>query len=256
MMMLTVLAITLVAACSSAQAADSVTTVHMAGDSTMAIKDVKDYPETGWGVPFSIFFDDTIAVRNYAQNGRSTRTFIELGLWQGILDNLQSGDYVIIEFGHNDEADSKPDRYTPPEQYKANLTRFIEDTRQKDATPILLTPITRRNFDADGKIPETHAYTPLCVEVAGETGVEFFDMDALTRAYFEAMGDRDSAVRFMHIPPDTHPNYPNGVRDNTHLNHLGAREVAQLFLAELKKRGHPLASRLLIPDPKHLQYSY
>jgi len=246
----------LASACFSAIAADRVTTIHMAGDSTMAIKDVKDYPETGWGVPFSIFFDDTIAVENYAQNGRSTRTFIELGLWQSILDNLQPGDYVIIEFGHNDEADYKPDRYTTPEQYKANLTRFITETRQKGATPILLTPITRRNFDEDGVIRETHAYTPLCIEVAEETGVEFFDMDALTRAYFQAMGDRYSAVRFMHIPPDTHPNYPNGVRDNTHLNHLGAREVAQLFLAELKKRGHPLASKLRVPDPKHLEYSY
>jgi len=222
----------------------------------MAIKDVKDYPETGWGVPFSIFFDETIAVRNYAQNGRSTRTFIELGLWQSILDNLQPGDYVIIEFGHNDEADYKPDRYTTPEQYKANLTRFITETRQMGATPILLTPITRRDFDEDGKIRETHAYTPLCIEVAKETDVEFFDMDALTRTWFEAMGDRDSAVRFLHIPPDTHPNYPNGVRDNTHLNHLGAREVAQLFLAELKKRGYPLASRLRVPDPTHLEYSY
>jgi len=250
------IALSLVAACLAAHAADGLTTIHMAGDSTMAIKDVKDYPETGWGVPFSIFFDDTIEVRNYAQNGRSTRTFIELGLWQSILDNLKPGDYVIIQFGHNDEADYKPDRYTPPEQYKENLTRFINEARQKGATPILLTPITRRNFDEDGIIPETHAYTPLCIEVAGATGVEFFDMDSLTRAYFQAMGDRDSAVRFMHIPPDTHPNYPNGVRDNTHLNHLGAREVAQLFLAELKKRGHPLASRLRVPDPKHLQYSY
>jgi len=256
MKMFQAFALSMVAACLAVQAADGPVTIHMAGDSTMAIKDVKDYPETGWGVPFSIFFDDGIEVRNYAQNGRSTRTFIELGLWQSILDNLKPGDYVIIEFGHNDEADYKPDRYTPPDQYKANLARFIGETRQKGATPILLTPITRRNFDEDGIIRETHAYTPFCIEVAEATGVEFIDMDALTRAYFQAMGDRDSAVRFMHIPPDTHPNYPNGVRDNTHLNHLGAREVAQLFLAELKKRGHPLASRLRVPDPKHLQYSY
>jgi len=250
------IAFSLVCATMTTHAEDSVTTIHMAGDSTMAIKDVKDYPETGWGVPFSIFFDDTIAVENYAQNGRSTRTFIELGLWQRILDNLHPGDYVIIEFGHNDEAENKPDRYTTPAQYMANLTRFITESRQHGAIPILLTPITRRNFDADGKIRETHAYTPLCIEVAKQTGVAFIDMDAATREYFQAMGDRDSAVRFMHIPPDTHPNYPNGVRDNTHLNHLGAREVAQVFLAELKKRAHPLASRLRVPDPKHLQYSY
>lgn len=240
----------------TAHATESVQTIHMAGDSTMATKDIKDWPETGWGVPFSIFFDETIEVKNYAENGRSTRTFIEDGLWKNILDNLKPGDYVIIEFGHNDEVESKVDRYTTPEQYKANLTRFIEETHERGAEPILLSPITRRYFGEDGQIRETHDYTPLCIEVADKSRVEFIDMDAVTRDYFQALGDKDSAVRFMHIPPDTHPNYPVGVRDDTHLNHLGAREVAQLFLAELKKRGHPLASRLRTPDPKHLKLEY
>jgi lysophospholipase L1-like esterase len=235
---------------------EEITTIHMAGDSTMAIKEVKDYPETGWGVPFSVFFDESVEVINYAQNGRSTRTFIEDGLWQSVIGNLEPGDYVIIQFGHNDESESKTDRYTTPEQYKTNLTRFIEETRQRGATPILLSPVTRRHFNGQGQIGQTHAYAPLSVEVAIETEVDFIDMDMITREYFQAMGEKDSAIRFMHIPPDTHPNYPHGVRDDTHFNHLGAREVAQLFLAELKARNHPLASRLRRPDPKHLKLEY
>jgi len=235
---------------------EGITTIYMAGDSTMAIKEVKDEPETGWGVPFAIFFDDSVNVVNHAKNGRSTRTFIEEGRWAEIVDALQPGDYVIIQFGHNDESEQKVDRYTTPDQYKANLTRFIEETRTLGAQPILLSPITRRHFNAEGKIEPTHSYAPLSIEVAEETGVEFIDMESITRDYFQAMGDAESAVRFMHIPPDTHPNYPNGIRDNTHTNHLGAREVAQLFLAELKKRNHPLASRVRTPDPKHLQQSY
>ncbi|TLM79865.1 rhamnogalacturonan acetylesterase [Microbulbifer harenosus] len=237
-------------------AADSETTVFMAGDSTMAIKEIKDYPETGWGVPFAVFFEDSVKVDNRAMNGRSTRTFIEEGRWAGIMDELKAGDYVIIQFGHNDESESKKDRYTTPEQYKINLSRFINDVRKAKAEPILMSPITRRYFEGEHKIKHTHPYAPLVREVAAEEKVEFIDMEVVTREYFQAMGDRDSALRFMHIAPDLHPNYPVGVRDDTHLNNLGAREVAQLVLAELRKREHPLAKRLRNADPKHLALKY
>jgi len=241
---------------STAAMADAETTIFMAGDSTMSIKEIKDYPETGWGVPFAVFFEDGIQVENRAMNGRSTRTFIEEGRWKGIMDELKKDDYVIIQFGHNDESESKKDRYTTPEQYKANLSRFINDVRGAGAEPILMSPITRRYFDGDNTIKHTHPYAPLVREVAGSEKVEFIDMEVVTREYFQAMGDRDSALRFMHIAPGVHPNYPVGVRDDTHLNQLGAREVAQLVLAELRKRKHPLAERLRTPDPKHLALKY
>ena len=228
----------------------------MAGDSTMSIKDIKDYPETGWGVPFAVFFDDSIAVQNLARNGRSTRTFIGEGRWQKILDNLQPGDFVVIQFGHNDESEHKVDRYTTPVQYKGNLTRFIREARNKGASPLLLSPITRRYFDGDGNIKHTHPYAPLTREVARAEQVDFIDMDAITRDYFQQLGDTKSALRFLHIAPGLHPNYPNGVRDDTHLNQLGAREVAQLVLQELKKMKHPLAEKLRKPDPKHLSFNY
>lgn len=237
-------------------AAEQQTTIFMAGDSTMAIKEIKDYPETGWGVPFAVFFDDAIKVDNRAMNGRSTRTFIEEGRWKGIMDELKKNDYVIIQFGHNDEAESKKDRYTTPEQYKINLSRFITDVRKAGAEPILMSPITRRYFDGENTIKHTHPYAPLVREVAAQEKVEFIDMEVVTREYFQAMGDRDSALRFMHIAPGLHPNYPVGVRDDTHLNNLGAREVAQLVLAELRRREHPLAKRLRTPDPKHLALKY
>lgn len=231
-------------------------TVYMAGDSTMAFKPVKDHPETGWGMPFSLFFDESVKVENRAMNGRSTRTFIEEGRWDSIEKSLQPGDFVIIQFGHNDESEQKKDRYTTPEAYKANLARFIRETRAKGATPLLMSPITRRYFNEDGTIKHTHPYSPLSREVAKQEKVDFIDMDTITREHFQQQGDENSTLRFLQIPPNTHPNYPNGVRDNTHLNQLGAREVAQLALKEMKKMDHPLAKKIRKPEAKHLTFSY
>ena len=103
----------------------------MAGDSTMSIKEIKAYPETGWGMPFVHFWDSTVTVVNKAKNGRSTKTFISEGLWKSITDEAGDGDYVIIQFGHNDESVEKKERYSTPDEYKANLTRFITETKSK-----------------------------------------------------------------------------------------------------------------------------
>lgn len=229
--------------------------VFMAGDSTMSIKEAKDLPETGWGMPFAVFFDEQTVIDNRAMNGRSTRTFIEEGRWASILDALTAGDVVFIQFGHNDASETKPDRYTTPKQYQQNLTRFITDVRSKKAQPILLSPITRRYFNAQGVIEPTHPYAELVRDVAKQTGVTFIDMEAITRDYFTNQGKASSSLRFLHLPANTHPNYPNGVTDNTHLSELGAREVAQLVLRELRRVNHPLVQRLRTPDPKHLTFS-
>lgn len=232
-------------------------TVYMAGDSTMSIKDVKDYPETGWGMPFSYFFDEQVSVKNLAKNGRSTKTFITEGRWSKINNELKSNDFVFIQFGHNDESKHKVDRYTTPKEFSDNLTRFIRDVRAKKAHAILMTPITRRQFNEDGTIKDTHPiYADLVRKVAQQTGVVFIDMERVTQQYFQQLGEQGSALRFMHIAANLHPNYPNGVRDNTHLNQLGAREVAQLVLTQLKQLNHPLTNRLRAVDPKHLKNSY
>ena len=226
----------------------------MAGDSTMAIKQVKDFPETGWGMPFSIFFNESVSVINLAKNGRSTGTFIKEGLWEQITTDLNAGDYVVIEFGHNDESKSKGDRYTTPKQYKQNLLNFISDVRAKKANVILMTPVTRRYFDEDGIIKETHPiYSDLVREVASETNVDFIDMDRVTQQHFQSMGELNSRLRFMQLEANAHPNYPKGISDNTHFNELGAREVAQLVLSELRKINHPLVNMLRTPDPRHLK---
>lgn len=240
-------------AISSSALAQTPLNVFMAGDSTMAVKDVKDYPETGWGVPFSTFFDDKVTVINLAKNGRSTRTFINEGRWKSIDQALQKGDYVFIQFGHNDESEKKADRYTTPDQFVKNLNGFIADTHAHGANVILLTPMTRRYFEGD-RINETHPiYSELTRQVAEKNHVALLDMDKITREYFSAQGEPLSKLRFMHIEPNLHPNYPIGVQDDTHLNQLGAREVAQLVLQELKRQQHPLAQRLRVPDPKHLE---
>ncbi|MGX9461249.1 rhamnogalacturonan acetylesterase [Shewanella sp. A14] len=230
--------------------------VYMVGDSTMSIKEMKDYPETGWGMPFSTFFDGTIVVDNRAKNGRSTRTFISELRWQGVIEQLKINDIVIIQFGHNDQSKHKLDRYTPPDEFVTNLTQFINDVRERRGIPLLMTPITRRYFDEQGKIKDTHPiYADLVRRVAKETLVDFIDMERVTQEYFQSLEDAGSAMRFMHLAANVHPNYPNGVTDNTHLNELGAREVAQLVLAQLRVIDHPLVTHLRKPDPKHLNLS-
>ena len=229
--------------------------ILMAGDSTMSVKALSDYPETGWGMPFATFFKDNIEIHNFAKNGRSSASFRTEGLWQQLMDLCQAGDYVFIQFGHNDEVATKA-TFTTPEQYQANLLAFIAEVKAKKAHPILLSPVTRRYFNGQGEIEETHPYSVLVKQVAMATAVDFIDLDSITREYFSTMGDENSALRFMHIKANLHPNYPNGVKDNTHFNELGAREVAQLVLTELKKRQHPLINNLRITDPKHLKLKY
>jgi lysophospholipase L1-like esterase len=222
--------------------------IFMAGDSTMSIKETKAYPETGWGMPFSYFFDSTVSIVNKARNGRSTRTFISEGLWQSIISNVKEGDYVLIQFGHNDESKEKTDRYTTPDEYKANLTKFITETRDKKGIPVLFTPVSRRKFDKENNAVPTHEiYSALVREVAGTTGVLFIDLDEKSRQLYQSMGPENSRLLFLQLKPGEHPNYPAGKEDNTHFNELGARLIAQLVLSELRKLNIELTDRVVKP---------
>lgn len=221
-------------------------TIYMIGDSTMSIKAPRAYPETGWGMPFAGFFDSTVKVDNRAKNGRSTRTFISENLWQPVFDNLNEGDYVFIQFGHNDESKEKTERYTTPDQYKENLTRFVKETRSKKAIPVLLTPVSRRRFDKEGNALETHAaYSPLVKEVAKALNVLFIDLDTKSKDLYQQMGVENSRLLFLQLKPGEHPNYPGGKDDNTHFNELGARLIAQIVLAEVKVIDPLLAERII-----------
>lgn len=224
--------------------------VFLAGDSTISIKEKRVYPETGWGMPFVYFFDSSVQVENRAKNGRSTRTFIEEGLWQKLISDVSAGDYVFIQFGHNDESEEKKDRYTTPEQYKRNLKHFIDATKERGATPVLLTPVSRRKFK-DGKALETHvAYSALVKEVAGATGVMLIDLDTKSRELYQQIGEEPSKMLFLQLQKDEHPNYPDGKVDNTHFTELGARLIAQIVLAEIKAKGLPLADHVVKPVVK------
>jgi lysophospholipase L1-like esterase len=219
--------------------------VWMAGDSTMSIKEVKAYPETGWGMPFAYFFDSTVTVENRARNGRSTKTFITEKRWQDIAGNLQEGDYVLIQFGHNDEVKEKAS-YTTPDSFKINLSRFVTETRNKKGNPILLTPVARRQFDSTGHIKETHEqYSNLVRAVAKELDVPLIDMDRKSQELLQQFGPENSKLLFMQLQPGEHPNYPNGKNDNTHFNELGARLMAQLVLREIKAMNLELAERIV-----------
>ena len=227
------------------------TKIFLAGDSTMSIKETKAYPETGWGMPFVHFWDSSVAVVNKAKNGRSTKTFISEGLWKSIIDEAAEGDYVFIQFGHNDEAKEKLERYTTPAEYKANLLKFITETRGKKATPVLLTPVTRRRFDSTGNVMQTHeVYSTLVRETAKEQNTILIDADEKTRALLQEFGKKDSKLLFLQLKPGEHPNYPEGKDDNTHFNELGARLVAQIILSEIKTKIPALASKIIIPKAK------
>lgn len=220
------------------------TTIYLIGDSTMADKAISAFPETGWGMPFHYFFDSTVVVDNRAQNGRSTRTFMAEGRWKDVLSTLQKGDYVLIEFGHNDEVPTKRS-YTAPEAFTANLKTFVHQTREKGATPILLTPVARRHFDSTGKLLDTHpVYGPLVIKAAKQQNVPCIDLGKLSRTLLRKLGPVRSAMLYNHLEPGEHPHYPKGVQDNTHFNELGARKMAEMVLHELCKLDLPIANHL------------
>lgn len=221
-------------------------TVYLAGDSTMSDKEVKAYPETGWGMPFHAFFDSTVTVKNIAKNGRSTKSFIAEGLWSSISSNLSNGDYVLIQFGHNDEVPTKTN-YTPPADFKANLIKFITETRAKMGNPILITPVARRKFGIDGKIQGTHdAYSAIVRTVAQEQNVPLIDLDKESQALVQKFGPDDSKMLYNYLAPGENPNYPDGKQDDTHFSELGARKMAEIVLADIKVLKLDLANRIVI----------
>lgn len=220
-------------------------TLFMAGDSTMSIKKTENLPETGWGMPFAKMFNETVKVDNRAANGRSTRTFISEGKWQSILNDVQEGDYVMIQFGHNDQAKEKEDRYTSPEDYKKNLETFVANIQSKKAIPILLTPVVRRRFDKEGKFYDVHGVYPNLVrEVAKEQNVLLIDMHQKTEQLLIKSGKDESKKFFLHLDSAQHINYPKGVKDDTHLNEYGAQLFAELAKQGLQELNIELSKRL------------
>jgi len=224
---LTLLALLLLAPAASAK---EPITVFIAGDSTAANKAENKRPETGWGEQLQKHFDiSRVRVDNHAANGRSTKTFISEGRWQALLDKVKEGDYVLIQFGHNDQSKEKGERYTPPDDFRANLARFVAEVRAKKATPVLLTPVMRRRFDKEGKFYDVHGeYPDLTRRVAAEQKVALIDMHRMSEKVLVKYGPEESRKLFLQLKEGENPNYPKGVEDNTHFSPLGADIMAGL----------------------------
>ncbi|EGF56901.1 pectinesterase family protein [Bacteroides fluxus] len=244
-----------------------VITVFMIGDSTMADKNLTGgNPERGWGQMLPGYFSEDIRVDNHAMNGRSSKSFIDEGRWDKVLSLVKKGDYVFIQFGHNDEK-PKADRHTDPgTTFDANLRKFVNETRAKGGIPVLFNSIVRRNFGvaADAqtvkaavnqddfrkdakhepsaavkpeegkKLIDTHgAYLDSPRNVAKELNVPFVDMNKITHDLVEGLGPDKSKELFMWVAPNTVPAMPKGREDNTHLNVYGGRVIAGLTVGAI-----------------------
>lgn len=225
--------------------------IFMAGDSTMALKPLhkmvydsisgdsiaEPFPERGWGQVLPEFFSDKVVIEDLAQNGRSSRTFIEQGWWQKIIDNVQKGDFVVIQFGHNDSAEDRPDRYTPPADYIANLSRFVDEVKAKGGKPIICTSVVRRRFDKNGVFQDSHGqYVDLARQVAKDKKVPLIDMYEKSKKLMISLGAEKSIELYLHIKDGENRNFPGGKTDNTHFREKGAKVMASLFVEGLKEQ--------------------
>ncbi|MCK7589067.1 rhamnogalacturonan acetylesterase [Subsaxibacter sp. CAU 1640] len=213
--------------------------IHTIGDSTMANKpNPEENPERGWAQLLPEFLTNSATVFNHAVNGRSTRSFINEKRWDSVMKQLKKGDFVFIQFGHNDQKVNDPKRYTNPHtSYRNNLIKFVEESRSKGAMPVLFTSIVRRNFNADGTLVDTHGVYPMEVRlVAQDLDVPLIDLQYLTEQLEESYGAEGSKTLHLHYLPNAIPYYPEGKTDDTHLSVLGATEVAKLAVEELRKK--------------------
>lgn len=245
-------------------------TIYLIGDSTMAdysdnYEPGKDYmetrfPLTGWGQVFQPLFTkkslksldnlikgDSVVVKDRARGGRSTRTFFQEGRWREVYNALKPNDLVLMQFGHNDAAKNKPERYVNIQGYKEFLRLFVSQTRQKGGIPIILTPVPRNYPWKNGVLYDVHGqYDRAPKEVAEQMGVALVDLNALTRTEFTKKGKEFVSKNFfMNLPPAVFKAYPEGEDDNTHFQVQGAEVVAQIVFDALEK----LSQRTISPKP-------
>lgn len=219
--------------------------LFIAGDSTAADYPPERAPMAGWGQMIGRFFRSSVVICNEARNGRSSKSFIEEGHLQRIEAGIRAGDYLFVQFGHNDEKEDA-ERHTDPETtYPAYLSRYLDLAESKGAHPVLLTSLERRHFNEAGELIPTHgAYPDAMRRLAAERGVPLLDMTPLTQQLYVTLGAEKSKSLFVWLEPGEHPNYPEGERDNTHFNETGAEEIARLVVQEIRRAGLPLADHL------------
>ena len=260
----------------SAAVEDKTTTIFIIGDSTAAKKDLSTgSPERGWGMALQCYFDSAyIRVDNHAVNGRSSKSFIDEGRWDKVLSAMKPGDYVIIQFGHNDEKPAVERHTDPGSTFDYNLAKFVRETRERGGIPILMNPVVRRNFaqkslknDDDEKLRnttfadgsklvegdsliDTHGlYKVAPRDVARRMNCHFIDANQITHDLEQSLGVEGSKKLHMWYKPGEEPSLPQGRQDNTHYNIYGAQVVAKL-LAEALIEEIPVLSKYYV-DGKH-----
>lgn len=215
--------------------------LYVIGDSTASIYAENVYPRTGWAQVLQDFFlADSVEVVDKAASGRSSRSFFDEGRWTPIKNDLKPGDYVIIQFGHNDEKTSDASRGTlPGSTFEHFLSIYIDDAIAKGATPILATPINRNSWNSDNRtVTNSHItadgdYPQAIRDLAAEKKIDLIDATALTKTFMEEIGKDSCTTLFMNIARGEFPNFPDGNSDNTHLRESGARAVAQLVVNDI-----------------------
>ncbi len=235
----------------SAVAQDKIV-LRLMGDSTMADKDLSyENPERGWGQRLKSHVDTNVIVANYAQNGRSTKSVQTLGIWDNVKRDLKAGEYLFIQFGHNDSKESDTTRYAAPfGAYQENIRSFVDYALSVGARPVLFTPVSRRWFDDKGNLKvNCHGDYPEAVsQVAKEYGLPLIDANKVTQEWLISLGDEASRKYYMWIDKGVNPKHPDGKIDNTHTNVAGARQIVNLLLPEIVKVIPELASHIVDYD--------
>ncbi|MEC0234715.1 rhamnogalacturonan acetylesterase [Paenibacillus kribbensis] len=210
--------------------------LFLAGDSTVTDQDASGYPYTGWGQALPALFKHDVCVDNHAVSGRSSKSFVDEGRLDIILGEMKAGDFLFIQFGHNDE---KPDpvRATEPfTTYKEHLRLYIDGARSKGGTPVLITPVHRRYFNKNGTLSDTHGdYITAVRELAEEADVPLIDLSARTQELYEGLGPEESKELFMWLLPGEYMNFSGGLEDNTHFHENGAVRIADMVAAAVKE---------------------
>lgn len=226
-------------------------TLFLIGDSITANKTPEAHPETGWGQVLPDYLTGQLQIANHARNGRSSKSFRDEGLWQEVYDRLQPGDFLVIGFAHNDQKSEDPSRYAEAwGDYKRNLETYIDEARAKQVSVILVTPVYRRRFDAQGQPENTLGEYPLAVrQLAAEQMLPLVDLNAWSRSLLSQYGQQESARLYLNLAPGEHSNYPDGKEDNTHLQPEGAHRIARFFIRQLQAQG-VAAGQYFQTDPR------
>ncbi|MFF5166500.1 rhamnogalacturonan acetylesterase [[Kitasatospora] papulosa] len=223
-------------------------TLYIASDSTAQSYSSGYYPQAGWGQKLSSYFTSAVTVANRAIGGRSSRSFIEQGRLAAIHAVIRPGDYLFVQFGHNDATVGNAERYTPPADYKEYLRNdYIRATRALGATPVVVTPVSRRSYDAStGKFNVSFpAYVDAAKAVAREENAPLVDLSAASRSYLDRTGVEASKGIFLWLDAGQYPSFPGGVQDNTHFQERGAAEMARLVSRSVAGLGLPLSGEVV-----------